>query len=59
MVSPWAAVPGIMLTGNGGDVVVSCMQAGANDFMVKPVAADRLREKLQHYLSPALTPTGH
>lgn len=43
------AVPVIMLTGNGDkQIVVACMRAGANDFMTKPVNADRLREKLRH-----------
>ena len=45
-----AGVPVIMLTGNGEkEVVVASMQAGANDFMVKPVNALRLREKMRRY----------
>lgn len=50
-----AALPVIMLTGNGDkQIVVASMQAGANDFMVKPVSAERLREKLLRYIAPAV-----
>lgn len=50
-----AALPVIMLTGNGDkQIVVASMQAGANDFMVKPVNAERLREKLLRYIAPAV-----
>ncbi len=49
-----AAVPIIMLTGNGlKEVVVASMQAGASAFMVKPITAELLREKLRHFV-PAL-----
>jgi len=37
------SAPVIVLTGNGGiDTVVKAMQAGAQDFFVKPVSAERL-----------------
>lgn len=50
-----AALPVIMLTGNGDkQIVVASMQAGANDFMVKPVSAERLREKLLRYIAPVV-----
>lgn len=50
-----AALPVIMLTGNGDkQIVVASMQAGANDFMVKPINAERLREKLRRYIAPAV-----
>ena len=50
-----ATLPVIMLTGNGDRlIVVASMQAGANDFMVKPVSAERLREKLLRYIAPAV-----
>ena len=47
-------IPVVMLTGNGEkQIVMDCMQAGANDFMVKPVNAERLREKLLRHLAVA------
>lgn len=50
-----AALPVIMLTGNGDkQIVVASMLAGANDFMVKPINAERLREKLLRYAVPVV-----
>ncbi len=47
-------IPVVMLTGNGDkQIVMTCMDAGADDFMVKPVSAERLREKLQRHLGAA------
>jgi DNA-binding NtrC family response regulator len=41
--SAGVSTPVIVLTGNGGiETVVKAMQAGAQDFFVKPVAAERL-----------------
>ena len=49
-----AKVPVIMLTGNSDkQIVVTSLQAGANDFMVKPVNPQRLREKLRQHLGSA------
>lgn len=43
-------IPIVMLTANGDrHIVMGCMQAGADDFIVKPVSADRLRESLGRY----------
>ena len=43
-------IPVVMLTANGDrHIVMGCMQAGADDFIVKPVSAERLRESLGRY----------
>lgn len=53
------AVPVIILTGNGDkQIVVSSMRAGANDFMIKPVNAERLREKLRQYVAAEASTPG-
>ena len=47
-------VPVIMLTGNGDkNIVVECLKAGANDYIVKPVSAERLHERLQRFMPQA------
>lgn len=49
-----AKVPVIMLTGNGDkNIVVECLKAGANDYIVKPVSAERLHERLQRFMPQA------
>ena len=57
----FASVPKIMLTGNSDkNTVVESRQAGAVDFMVKPVSSEKLREKLRRFLplgkASSLTP---
>ncbi|MBY0341153.1 MAG: response regulator [Rhodocyclaceae bacterium] len=47
----FAEVPVIMITGvSERNVVVESRQAGAIDFIVKPIAASTLREKVQRFL---------
>ncbi len=49
-----ANVPVIMLTGNGDkNIVIACLKAGANDYLVKPVSAISLRDRLQKFQSQA------
>jgi DNA-binding NtrC family response regulator len=46
------AVPVIVQTAHGGiDNVISAMRAGANDFVVKPVGAERLQVSLRNALA--------
>jgi sigma-B regulation protein RsbU (phosphoserine phosphatase) len=46
-----AQVPAIMLTGHGSErSEVSCLQAGADDFVTKPVNADVLRARIETQL---------
>jgi CheY-like chemotaxis protein len=50
----WARIPVVMLTGNSDkQIVVTSMQAGASDFIVKPVDPIKLREKVRRYLNAA------
>lgn len=50
----WAGVPVIMLTGNSDkQIVVTSMQAGARDFIVKPVDPIKLRDKIRHFARAA------
>jgi DNA-binding NtrC family response regulator len=51
-------VPVIVQTAHGGiDTVVSAMRAGANDFVVKPVGAERLQVSLRNALSTSALET--
>src|SRR5437870_4475943 len=46
-----AQIPAIMLTGHGGEESeVSCLQAGADDFVTKPVNASVLRARIETQL---------
>lgn len=46
-----ANVPVIIVTGKSErDVVIACRQAGASDFLVKPVEKDTLVTKLERYV---------
>src|SRR3981081_3771781 len=46
------SIPVIVQTAHGGiDNVVSAMRAGASDFVVKPVGAERLQVSLRHALA--------
>src|SRR6185369_3298120 len=51
-------VPAIVQTAHGGiDKVVSAMRAGASDFVVKPVGAERLQVSLRNALSTSALET--
>src|SRR3954466_251244 len=51
-------IPVIVQTAHGGiDTVVSAMRAGATDFVVKPVGAERLQVSLRNALSPSVLET--
>src|SRR3954465_13401944 len=51
--------PAIVQTAHGGiDTVVSAMRAGAMDFVVKPVGAERLQVSLRNALSAGGLPAG-
>lgn len=46
-------LPFIMVTGNAdADVVTSVMQAGVNGYVVKPVSASALRQRIEKALGP-------
>jgi CheY-like chemotaxis protein len=50
----WAGVPVIMLTGNSDkQIVVTSMQAGVKDFIVKPVDPIKLRDKVRRFARAA------
>src|SRR3954453_6743359 len=52
------SIPVIVQTAHGGiDNVVSAMRAGASDFVVKPVGAERLQVSLRNALSASLLET--
>src|SRR5204863_7001173 len=52
------SVPVIVQTAHGGiDKVVSAMRAGAADFVVKPVGAERLQVSLRNALSTSALET--
>jgi len=47
------SAPIIFLTGNAKkDYVIKALQVGAADFIVKPVKADQLLERIGKYLKP-------
>jgi PleD family two-component response regulator len=55
-VERYAKIPVIMITGNSeGKIVVDSLEAGANDFVVKPIHRATLISKLEHALN-ATTP---
>jgi CheY-like chemotaxis protein len=45
-----AAIPIIALTANGKDFRRQCLEAGMNDFELKPFLIESLKEKIEKYL---------
>ena len=52
-----AQLPIIMLTGDGGEESeVRCLEAGANDFVTKPISLPVLRARIETQLRLAIAP---